>query len=345
MQYTHAMLFMELCVYGCGQLVEVLHLPAEGEQHSGTGYIVLHAEETSHQCVQALDGKPFSLAPGAGPLHVERLSARRARTDGRCVVATPARTRTFEYAVSPTLKEAAAASPASLLPTPAGPAPAAAPGAVDWEAFCAPHLPFPPEVVAAYATALFEQTAAAAAPLPAAPPSMPAAQPDAAAAASELLKTIRELRGEDLDSRFAGLGISVDEDAGCEEATPYASAAVLGCCTPLAKNSVTSAGSAATPMVAWADAAKAHLPRTPRKVSDCSDKSVSQKMTPPTTSGGSSQNSTPERTPRDVNLDKSLSPELPPALDFNPFTMPSLFTSPMELFEPRAPPRVPATWM
>jgi hypothetical protein len=166
---------------------------------------------------------------------------------------------------------------------------------------------------------------------------VPAAQPNA------LMKTLRELRGEDLDSRFAGLDIAVDEDAGCEEATPYAALAVLGCCTPLAQNSCTSAGSiGATPTVVWSDAAKAQLPRTPRKVSDCSDGSRSRKITPPTTSAGSSQNSTPERTPREGN---SLSPELPPA-DYNPFDLPSLFTSPMsELFEPRTPPRAPATWL
>jgi len=317
------MLFMELCVYGCGQLVEVLHLPAEGEQHSGTGYIVLHAEETSQQCVQALDGKPFSLAPGAAGMRVERLSARRARTDGRCVVATPTRTRTFEYAVKET------PSPAALLPSPAEAEtpPLSSAGAVDWEAFCAPHLPFSPEIVAAYASALFEQP-------PAAP--LPAAHPDA------LLKTLRELRGEELDPRFAGLDIAVDEDAGCEEATPYASAAVLDCCTPLAKESCTSAATlGATPTVAWSDAANMQLPRTPRKVSDCSEGSRSRKITPPTTTAGSSQNSTPDRTPREVN---SLSPELKPA-DYNPFDLPSIFTSPMELFEPRPPPRAPATWL
>jgi hypothetical protein len=319
-QYTHAMLFMELCVYGCGQLVEVLHLPEEGEQHCGTGYIVLHAEETSQQCVQALDGKPFSLSPGAGPMRVERLSARRARTDGRCVVATPTRTRTFEYAVKET------PSSVSLLPSPAEPEPLSTPGAVDWESFCAPHLPFSPEIVAAYASALFEQP-------PATP--LPAAQPDA------LLKTLRELR-EDLDPRFAGLDIAVDEDAGCEEATPYAAAAVLDCCTPLAKDSCTSAASlGVTPTVAWSDAAKMQLPRTPRKVSDCSEGSRSRKITPPTTTAGSSQNSTPDRTPREVN---SLSPELNPA-DYNPFDLPSIFTNPMELFEPRTPPRAPATWL
>merc|ERR1711904_682064 len=107
-----------------------------------------------------------------------------------------------------------------------------------------------------------------------------------------------------------------------EEETPYASAAVLGCCTPLAKQSCTSAVSpGATPTVVWSDAAKMQLPRTPRKVSDCSDGSRSRKITPPTTSAGSSQNSTPDRTPRDVN---SQSPELPPA-DYNPFDLPSLF--------------------
>merc|ERR1719409_2428664 len=200
-------------------------------------------------------------------MRVERLSARRARTDGRCVVATPTRTRSFEYAV----KESP--SPVSLLPSPVETeAPiTAAPGAVDWESFCAPHLPFSPEIVAAYASALFEQP-------PATP--LPAAQPDA------LLKTLRELR-EDLDPRFAGLDIAVDEDAGCEEATPYATAAVLGCCTPLGKQSCTSAaspGATATPTVAWSDAAKMQLPRTPRKVSDCSDGSRSRKITPPTTS-------------------------------------------------------------
>merc|ERR1719409_2622115 len=78
------------------------------------------------------------------------------------------------------------------------------------------------------------------------------------------------------------------------------------------------------------------------KVSDCYDGSRSRKITPPTTSAGSSQNSTPDRTPREVN---SLSPELSPA-DYNPFDLPSLWsTSPMELFEPRAPPRAPATWL
>jgi hypothetical protein len=259
-------------------------------------------------------------------MRVERLSARRARTDGRCVVATPTRTRTFEYAVKET------PSPVSLLPSPAEPPPVSAAGAVDWESFCAPHLPFSPEVVAAYSSALFEQPAPPAAELP-------VAQPDA------LMKTLRELRGEDLAPRFAGLDIAVtvDEDAGCEEATPYATAAVLGCCTPLAKSSCTSAASPeATPTVAWSDVAKMHLPRTPRKVSDCSDGSRSRKITPPTTSAGSSQDSTPERTPRDVN---SLSPELPHA-DYNPFDLPSLFSSsPMELFESRAPPRAPATWL
>jgi len=133
-------------------------------------------------------------------------------------------------------------------------------------------------------------------------------------------------------------------DAGCEEATPYATAAVLGCCTPLGKQSCTSAaspGATATPTVAWSDVAKI-LPRTPRKVSDCSDGSRSRKITPPTTSAGSSQNSTPERTPREEN---SLSPELPHA-DYNPFDLPSLFaSSPMELFEPRTPPKAPATWL
>jgi hypothetical protein len=204
---------------------------------------------------------------------------------------------------------------------------------VDWEAFCAPHLPFSPEVVAAYASALFEN-----------PPTVPLAapQPDAEA----LMKTLRELRGDDLDPRFAGLDIAVDpEDVGCEEATPYAAAAVLGCCTPLGKQSCTSAaspGTAPTPTVAWSDAANMQLPRTPRKVSDCSDGSRSRKITPPTTTAGSSQNTTPDRTPREVN---SLSPELHNA-DYNPFDLPSLFaSSPMELFEPRAPPRAPATWL
>jgi hypothetical protein len=272
-------------------------------------------------------------------MRVERLSVRRARTDGRCVVATPTRTRTFEYAVKET------PSPVSLLPSPAEPA-LSAPGAVDWESFCAPHLPFSPEVVAAYASALFEQPPAAPPALFEQPPVAPleAAQPDA------LMKTLRELRGEDLDPRFAGLDIAVDQDAGCEEATPWAAAAVLGCCTPLGKQSCTSAATpdtAPTPtvtatQVAWSHAAKMQLPKTLRKVSDCSDGSRSRKITPPTTSAGSSQNTTPDRTPREVN---SLSPELSNA-DYNPFDLPSLFaSSPMELFEPRAPPRAPATWL
>jgi hypothetical protein len=223
----------------------------------------------------------------------------------------------------------------SLLPSPAETELlASAPGAVDWESFCAPHLPFSPEVVAAYATALFEQ------PPPALPELVPEAHPEA------LMKTLRELRGEELNPRFAGLDIAVDEDAGCEEATPFAAAAMLGCCTPLNKQSCTSAadtpGAAPTPTVAWSDAAKMQLaPRTPRKVSDSSDGSRSRKITPPTTSAGSSQNSTPDRTPRENN---SLSPELQPA-DYNPFDLPSLFSSPMELFEPRTPPRAPSTWL
>ena len=38
-----------------------------------------------------------------------------------------------------------------------------------------------------------------------------------------LLKTIRELRGEDLDSRFAGLGISVPSLPSPTPAAPFAS--------------------------------------------------------------------------------------------------------------------------
>jgi hypothetical protein len=192
----------------------------------------------------------------------------------------------FEYAVP-------AASPASLLAAPEVPEVSPLDG-LTWESFCAPHLTFSPEVMAAYAALLYN-----------APPIEESLKAFAAIPALEPEEKPLQAR-ETLASRFQGLGISAEEDDSWQDAvTPYSTAAFLGCSTPCTETGP-------TPLM------------DNRKVSIGEDKaslekrarSLSGPITPPTTTAGSSQNTSPARTPRQESV------------DYNAFDLPCLLPAP-----------------
>jgi hypothetical protein len=118
---------------------------------------------------------------------------------------------------------------------------------------------------------------------------------------------------ETLAARFHGLGINDDEEDSWEDAvTPYSTAAFLGCSTPCTE-------SGPTPTVGWDKQWQ-----TPRKVSIGEDRplekrvrSLSGPITPPTTTAGSSQNTSPARTPREES-----------GGDYNAFDLPCLLPTP-----------------
>jgi hypothetical protein len=280
---------MELCAYGCGPNVEVLHLEA---QHSGTGYAVFTTDEAADQAAVLLQGQPFTLSPGSEPIHIERVSRREKPV-------SPPR-MAFEYAVPST---------ASLLPPPTAPEDPAV--GFQWESFCAPHLTFTPEVMAAYAQLLYnapplEESLQAFAALAEAPTALEA---DPVDTAEEKPLQARET----LAARFHGLGITDEENESWEDAvTPYSTAAFLGCSTPCTETGP-------TPTVGWDKQWQ-----TPRKVSIGEDRplekrvrSLSGPITPPTTTAGSSQNTSPARTPREES-----------GGDYNAFDLPCLLPTP-----------------
>jgi hypothetical protein len=271
--YTHAMLTLELCAYGCGPSVEVLDF----DEHWGTAYAVFATEEAADHAALLLEGRPFTLAPGS-EIKIERVSRREKP-------ASPPR-MAFEYAVP-------AASPASLLAAPEVPEVSPLDG-LTWESFCAPHLTFSPEVMAAYAALLYN-----------APPIEESLKAFAAIPALEPEEKPLQAR-ETLASRFQGLGISAEEDDSWQDAvTPYSTAAFLGCSTPCTETGP-------TPLM------------DNRKVSIGEDKaslekrarSLSGPITPPTTTAGSSQNTSPARTPRQESV------------DYNAFDLPCLLPAP-----------------
>jgi hypothetical protein len=118
---------------------------------------------------------------------------------------------------------------------------------------------------------------------------------------------------ETLAARFHGLGITDEENESWEDAvTPYSTAAFLGCSTPCTETGP-------TPTVGWDKQWQ-----TPRKVSIGEDRplekrvrSLSGPITPPTTTAGSSQNTSPARTPREES-----------GGDYNAFDLPCLLPTP-----------------
>jgi hypothetical protein len=333
--YSYETLFMELGVYGCGSLLEALHLP-RGEP--GTAYAVFHTDRDAAQFLSVLHGAPFTLAPGMAPMQADLHDASSAKVRSptkKPLLATP-RPMSFEYkTIGDGSKVAESPMPSAVLPEL---------GQFSWEAFAHPAAPFEPEMLAAYAAMLNAYST-----LPS------TALHDVVAEAAD--KTLRELR-PGLDDRFVGLGIDVDEK---DEPSPLRMRGeTWSGDTPLSGSGKAGASALTArwdpsvlvppgPPTDWTpqrmravsapiSRSAAAAPGTVRGQTG-SKGSPARAITPPTTTAGSSQGSSPVRTPRD----SSASPDSKPfagdaeSPGMPMFDLPTLLPSPSALLSLKTP--------
>jgi len=337
--YSYETLFMELGVYGCGSLLEALHLPRGGEP--GTAYVVFHTEQDAAQFLSVLQGAPFTLAPGMATMRVELLDASspQARSPTKKPLLAPPRPTSFEYkTIGEGSKAPESPAPCAILPEL---------GQFSWEAFAHPAAPFEPEMLAAYAAMLNAYST-----LPS------TALHDVVSEAAD--KTLRELRPGLRESRFAGLGIDVDEK---DEPTPLRKRGdTWSGDTPLSGSG--KSGQALTahwdpsvlvappgPPADWTPqrmrAVSAPISRSAAVSAPGSARgqagskgSPARAITPPTTTAGSSQGSSPVRTPRDSSVSPDSSAPLAgdaesPSMPM--FDLPTLLPSPSALLSLKTP--------